>query len=1006
MPFRPQRLALLMLAAIPLIGQQYSHLSGLIRDPSDAAIVGAAITVANEETGFRRSAESGADGGYGIASLRPGTYKITVRKEGFRTIVRFGVKLETAQPARVDFTLPIGSMQETITVEGGPSLLNTQDAAVGTLVNRERIERMPLNGRGLLSLLELAPGTVVTPATRGEAGQFTANGQRPNTHYFTLDGVSVNSGVSGGGLPSQSTGGSLPGMTALGSLHGLVSLEALDEFRVQTSTTAPEFGRLPGAQVSLSSRSGSNEFHGAVFQYFRNEILDANDWFANRQGDSRAPLRMNDFGGALGGPVRRNRTFFFLSYEGMRLRHSFAWRSAVPSEQARRSALPWVQPMLNLFPRPNGGPLGEGLAEWTGRNQRPSRFDTGAARMDHALGGRITLFGRFSFAPSQSEFGNTQVNQLTMESGSVTAGMNARLSPWLVFDTRFNLANASSESLWWSTNPDAGTQCYFEPVTQQFFRVPGLCDFQFRFSFAGVGQAVWGRESDRGQKQWHLVPMAVISAGAHQIRAGADLRKLRPLRRDRTSALNLIAENFVDLLNGRNLWSAFARPLAGESILSEVSAFAQDSWRIHSRLTVTGGMRWEYAPPPRLSPLASSPELLEAYRFDNQTEIWPARYRNFAPRAGAAFKPFVNRDFVVRGGFGLYYDSSLSIATDLVNGGPFILSRYTNPKNAPFSTLLSYGFMPGLVLPLARQWNVTAEQAFGGRDVLSLSYAGSAGRRLLRRELGAPVSTQSFQIALVTNHGASVYHGLQVQYRLRSPRGINGLFSYSWSHSIDNSSSDSALHWVSTAWRAMQDRGSSDFDTRHSFSGALSYSVKPNTGSWWRRARGAWELDAIVRARSGFPITALSSEFALGVGFANAFRPNVAGGQPLWISDRAAPGGRKLNPLSFAAPISETQGNLGRNSLYGFSMSQIDFALRRRIPLNDRAALHLRFEVFNALNRPNFADPVRSLASPLFGQTPSLLNLMLGTGSPGSGLTPVFQTGGPRSVQVVVRFQF
>ncbi len=1006
MSSRPRRLAVSLLAAMPLIGQQHSHLTGLIRDPSEAAIPGAAITVANEETGFRRNTESGADGGYGIATLRPGTYKITVRKEGFRTVAQFGVKLEVAQPARVDFTLPIGSMQETITVEGGPALLNTQDASVGTQVSRERIERMPLNGRGLLSLLELAPGAIVTPATRGEAGQFTANGQRPNTHYFTMDGVSVNSGVSGGGLPAQSTGGSLPGMTAMGSLHGLVSLEALDEFRVQTSSTAPEFGRQPGAQVSLSSRSGSNAFHGVVFQYFRNEILDANDWFANRLGESRAPLRMNDFGGALGGPLRRNRTFFFLSYEGMRLRHSFAWRSPVPARDVRQSAIDWVRPVLELFPQPNGAPLGQGLAEWTGRNQRPSRFDTGAARVDHALTSRIGVFARFSFAPSENEFGNTQINRLTLQSRSVTAGLNLRLRPGLVFDVRINESKASAESWWWSENPSAATRCYFEPLTQQFFRMPGLCDYQFRFSIAGVGQAVWGRESDRGQKQWHILPMAVAASGAHQIRVGGDFRRLRPLRRDQTSSMNLIAESFADLTAGRNLWSAFSGPLTGESLLTEVSAFAQDSWRIHSRLTATLGMRWEFAPPPRLNPLVSSPDLLEAYRFEEQTEIWPIRYGNLAPRAGAAFRPFANRNLVVRGGFGVYYNSSLSVATDLVNGGPFTLSRYTNPKNAPFSTLLSFGFMPGLRLPLVRQWSVTAEQAFGGRDVFSVSYVGSTGRRLLRRELGAPVSSESLQIALVTNHGLSDYHGMQLQYRLRMRSGMNGLFSYSWSHSIDNSSSDSALHWVSGTWKAARDRGSSDFDVRHSLSAALSYTIKPRSGSWLRRVQGGWELDGIVKARSGFPITALSSEFALGIGFANAFRPNLVSGQPVWVRDASSPAGRKLNPAAFGQQAAGTQGNLGRNSLYGFSMAQADLALRRQIRVSDRVGLQFRVEVFNALNQPNFADPIRSLASPLFGQTPSLLNLMLGTGSPGSGLTPVFQTGGSRSVQVVARFQF
>src|SRR5882762_7692002 len=382
-----------------LRAQSYTHLFGLIRDPSGAAVPGATVTVVSEETGFRRVTDSRSDGSYVVASLEPDLYTITVRKAGFRTMIHLGVRLQLAQPVRVDFNLTLGSMQESIRVEGVPAMLQTEDASVETSIGREQIERLPLKGRSLMDLLEFTPGIVITPATRGEAGQFTSNGQRPNTNYFRVDGVSVNTGVSAGGLPAQSTGGALPAMTALGSLHSLLSVEAINELRVQTSTTAPEFGRLPGAQIALSSRSGTNEFHGSVFDYVRNEALDANDWFANRHGDGRTQVRMNDFGASLGGPARRKRTFFFLSYEGLRLWQPFAWRAAVPDTLVRLVAADWVRPLLDLFPLPNGPELGPGLAEWTGRNNRPSRFDAGNVRIDHALSSHITFFGRYNQTP-------------------------------------------------------------------------------------------------------------------------------------------------------------------------------------------------------------------------------------------------------------------------------------------------------------------------------------------------------------------------------------------------------------------------------------------------------------------------------------------------------------------------------------------------------------------------------------------------------------------------------
>ena len=302
-----------LLSAGRVPGQSYTHLSGLILDPSDAAVPGATVSVVNRDTGFRWETRSRSDGSYIVLSLEPGQYKLTVRKPGFRTLIRLGVHLDVGEPARVDFILPLGSMQESITVEDAPPMLCREDASTGALIGHDQIERLSLNGHSLMSLLEFTPGAIITPATRGEPGQFTTDGQRPNTHSFSLDGVSVNTGVSAGGLPAQTTGGSLPAMTALGTLHSVLSLEAIDEFRAQTSTTASEFGRLPGAQIVLSSRSGSNEFHGSVFDYVRSEAIDANDWFANRHGDGRSPARMNDFGGSLGGPAKRNRTFFFLS---------------------------------------------------------------------------------------------------------------------------------------------------------------------------------------------------------------------------------------------------------------------------------------------------------------------------------------------------------------------------------------------------------------------------------------------------------------------------------------------------------------------------------------------------------------------------------------------------------------------------------------------------------------------------------------------------------------------
>lgn len=995
----------------PIQAEEYSHVSGIILDGSLASVPSAVITVVNEDTGIRRSALSEANGAYSVSSLQPGPYKITVRKPGFRTMIRFGVKLTETQPARVDFKLVIGSVQETITVEGTAPMFNTEDASVSTVVGREEADHLPIDGQGLLGLIGLTPGAVATPATRGEAGQFTVDGQRPNTHYFTVDGASANSGVSGGGVAAQSTGGALPGMTAFGSLDSLLTPDALQEMRVQTSTSSPQFGRMPGAQVSLTSRSGSNEFHGSLLYGFRNDAMDSNNWFANRNGDSRAPLHLNDFSAGLGGPLWRNHTFFFVSYEGMRLEQPFIWTQPVPALAARLNSFAWANPLLSLFPVPNGPDLGGGLALWTGRTSRPSRFDGGAARIDQVFTSWLTGFARYSEAPSSTQFGTTPINTLDLGSRSVTAGLDVRLKPNLFIDLRFNYAHSTAESVWNPAGETSATSCNLEPTIFQFLHVHGICDYLVRFSIAGVGQVVDGSEGVRTQTQFQFTPVANWNIRAHSIRFGADYRRLAPARTDATGGLYAFADSVQALETSSDFWTSCGTqqlpcatsPQFASAVLHEASLFIQDTWRIAGRITATYGLRWEYspAPTPGDGTTASFFDTVTQAQADLHQPLWQTTYANFAPRAGIAIQPTNDSKTVIRAGGGVYYDSSLSLAGDLVSGGPLSVAAFSTQRNGISTTRLHFGFAPQFRLPLVKEWNVSVEHAFGGHDALSIGYVGSSGKDLIRREVSGGILTNN-ELALSTNDGLSIYHAIEVQYRRRLSHGLEALVSYAWSHSIDNSSSDSALYRFDNVQSINQDRASSDFDVRHSVSGEFTY-LLPHSRA---RLLRDWELNGIFRARSGFPINVLASDQFQGISYGNAFRPDRVGGMPLWISDANAPGGRSINPAAFQALGFATQGNLGRNALTGFGMSQLDLALQRDFVFVRERSLQLRVEAYNAVNHPNFADPISFLSSPLFGESPSMLNLMLGTGSPGSGLAPIFQAGGARSLRMVLRFRF
>lgn len=977
-----------------------SRLSGVILDASLASVPDALVTVVNEDSGLRRVTTTTPDGTYAVSSLQPGSYKITIRKPGFRTMIRFGVKLTESLPTRVDFKLIIGSVQETITVEGSAPLFNTEEASVSTVIGRDEVEHLPIDGSGLLGLIGLVPGAVVTPATRGEAGQFTVDGQRPNTHYFTVDGASANTGVSGGGSPAQANGGALPGMTAFGSLDSMLTPDAMQEMRVQTSTSTPQFGRMPGAQVSLTSRAGSNEFHGSLLYGFRNEALDANDWFANRHGDPRAPLRLQDYSAGLGGPMWRDHTFFFISYEGMRLQQPFIWEQPVPDLGVRVNSFPWANPLLNLFPAPNGPELGDGLALWTGRISRPARLDAGAIRLDHAFTSWLTAFVRYNEAPSSTQFGTSPVNTLDLTSRAITVGFDVRAKPNLYVDLRLNYASASSTSVWNQPGAAPGS-CDLEPTTFFFLHLQNVCEYLTRFSIAGVGQVVSGSEGARSQTQFQATPTANWIHGNHAVQFGGDYRRLAPVRSDTTGTLSLLADTVTGLSgNSSNFWEATAPGLHISAIVREASLFAQDTWKPHPRLTVVYGLRWEISPAPVSGSVANYVDQYTQTVVTPQAPVWNSNYANFAPRVGVALQPVKKWRTVLRGGFGIYYDSSLSLATDLVNDGPLSVSSFLGSRNL-VKYQLTFGYPANLRLPLVKQWNASIEHAFNDHDVLSVGYVGSSGGDLIRREV-SNLGAGNF-IALATNDGLSIYHALQAQYRRRLSGGLQGLVSYAWSHSIDNSSTDNGLYSFYSVASVNQDRASSNFDVRQSLSAGFTYLFPHSVRNVFLRE---WELDGTLRVRSGFPINVLASDEFQGITYQNVYRPDFIGGLPVWINDSSAPGGRRINPAAFQPTSFGIQGNLGRNALTGFGMTQLDLAVQREFLVKEQRSLQIRMEAYNALNHSNFADPIPFLASPLFGQSNSMLNLMLGTGSPGSGLAPIFQSGGARSVRFVVRFRF
>src|SRR5262245_12547676 len=325
-------------SATALAQTDTASVRGAVIDPSGAVVPDATVRLIDLDRGASVATATGNTGRYTFATVRPGQYQMEVEKSGFRLVRLTGITINVLDNLERNFTLEIGPVVDAIRVEASTANVNAIDGAVGTVIERRFIDNLPLNGRSMQTLIMMTPGVVVTPTALFDQGQFSVNGQRADANYFTVDGVSANFGVTGYFPLVQAGGGALPALNVSGGTNSLVSVEAMQEFRVQTSSFAPEFGRTPGRQVAVVTRSGTNSVRGTGFEYFRTGALDANDWFANANDLEKPDERQHDFGGVFGGPLLRDNTFFFASYERLWLRQPATRQSLVPDFASRQDA--------------------------------------------------------------------------------------------------------------------------------------------------------------------------------------------------------------------------------------------------------------------------------------------------------------------------------------------------------------------------------------------------------------------------------------------------------------------------------------------------------------------------------------------------------------------------------------------------------------------------------------------------------------------------------------------
>jgi hypothetical protein len=1042
-------------------------LSGTVVDQNGAAVPGVAVSVINPATSLERNTTSDEHGRFTVPLLPPGSYTLMAKREGFKIVRSENIVLNVNDDRSIKIQLKVGEVTETVDISSEAPLIS-QSTAVTTVVDQRYIANMPLNGRSFQDLILLTPGVVTNspqrPASVGMNGEFSVNGQRTDANSYMVDGVSANVGATADANASfyATTGrsgasGSIPGATTLGTTQALVSVDALQEFRVQSSSYSAQYGRSPGGQFAFETKSGTNDWHGTAFNYLRNDVFDATDYFtkyfqALSPEITKNAVRQNDFGGTLGGPVRipglyngKDKTFFFASYEGMRLvLPQAAAASLVPDlcmrgegscRAGRAPAAAAVLPVVKSYPLPTAGgtvDLENGVAEFIGSWSNPANIDSFSARVDHNVNSRLGLFFRFSNTSSDSATrggaAGTMIppSQVSVNSSTLrtyTAGANTLLSNRITNEFRLNYSSNLADG-------NVTIEPYGGSSSIDLVGLSGLGDFPrpavTAAFFLGVNflqQAVI--HTAGAQRQWNVVDTLSVALGRHRLSLGGDYRRLTPYSLPSNPLVFYLyfSEPDVEANNASLFIQQFAD---AHPLYQNFSLFAQDEWSVSDRLTLSLGLRWEVNPPPGVT------EGLMPYTIafkDNPddwtlapqgTPLWKTTWFNFAPRLGIAYvvRNKTGWETVLRAGGGVFFDtgqqpgslgfegpgftSAAQFSFGSFPGNPAAeLPPFTDPPSEPFLQL--FGFYPHLQLPYTIQWNVSLQQALGKSQAITASYVGShAGRLLQTNGFRSAIAINPVQVTV--NGPGSDYNAMQIQYQRRLSQGLTALASHTWSHCLDYGSSNFLNGY---------ERQNCDFDVRHSFSGALSYDIP------YLRQEGIakallrdWGVDLRFGARTAFPVDLVGSQVfnpATGERLSNGLDFT---GRPIYVfgaecdaiyannfgSTLSCPGGRAINPDAFRA--ASGRGNVPRNFARGFGAWQLDMAVRRTFPITERLKLQFRAEAFNAFNHPNLGRINGQFGQSTFGQATATLANSIG------GLNQIYQMGGPRSMQFALKLIF
>ncbi|HSZ63605.1 MAG TPA: carboxypeptidase regulatory-like domain-containing protein [Terriglobales bacterium] len=966
-------LAVVVFGTVPMLAQfDTGTIAGAVTDVTGAAVPQAAITVTNVGTGIQKSFVTDQNGNFVASSLPYGRYVVAIRASGFAESKSQPVELSVGATVQVNLTLAVAASQESVQVNGTATTVDTSSSMSGTTLDSNQVANLPINGRDVSEFLEVAPGSVDSTgffqgSVNGMENIFTGLN-------ITLDGQSAMRGDINGFLDTE--GQETARITR-------ASVDSIQEIDYANSGYTAETGHSLGPQMNLITKSGTNDFHGSVFEYFRNDALDSKDYFAT----SSEPLRLNQFGGRLGGAFIKNKVFFFVNYEGDRthvtlinaLNHTL-------SAAARSQFVPSMQPVLAQFaplpagctaipapascvypgfPDPNPV-LGSDMVYDPAVLPNILREDTGSVRLDYNISEKDRIFFRYNINDSLTDYtyglNQGQLSPQALRTQYAKVDETHTFSSTLLNEFSVGVNRFHSDTNSNTPTPLAGFSGFFTdlgslPGPNTFNQITPFTDIEI---FDNVSKTI-GRHT--------------LKFGP-QIRINRNNEWLRPQQTYDFASISNLLDNVPFVLQ------KIGYPGFVGNRNSNWDFYIQDDWKLNRKLTLNLGLRYDYN-----TVWTTGPNQGQNFNVATQAllplnqDAYSAPKGDLAPRVGFAFDPTGRGKTVIHAYGGLFYNPmhfNFATTTNVPALSSYNVNlfqaniTYPSPNPPlPAGTQNVNAFPQNPKDPVAANWLFDIQQEVARGTILTVSYVANnvhhmqAGVDFAALNANpANVFTQARQFLLFANENVlsdglgSNYNSLQVKL-IRNVGKLNLQANYTWSHEIDDMVNVFSPGFESP-YTPIYDRSSGDWDVRHNLTSSVLYSLPDLKGSntFVRTALGGWQTSGILQTRSGLPtnITLVSGFFG------NPVRPDYVPGQPLWVPNHSWPGSSynidafAIQPTYDGTP-GATIGTVGRNALRGPAYFQFDLSGMKNFSITERVTVQFRADIFNIFNHPNFASP-------------------------------------------------